>query len=391
VRCLVAFSGEVDDDAVPGVKYTEPQMNTQANGRPIKETELPTKFASDAYQVLIVANKYQTGFDQPLLCAMYVDKRLAGIQAVQTLSRLNRTHPGKEQTFVLDFVNDRETILASFQDYYEATTTDEAVDPQRLYELQHELDAGQMWTGSELEAFAKVFYRPKQKLTEREHAEIHRHLQPAVDRWVAWEDEEARDEWKGKLQAFVRLYSFVSQVMPWTDRELEVRYTFGRFLLKRLPREPGEGIDIEGEVDLHSYRLARIGETDIGLEQRGEGEVRGPTAVGTGKGGDDEVPLHEVIDILNERFGTDFTDADKLLFDQIIEDGKADEQVQARAKANSFENFAVGIGGKVEGLMIDRLDRNQGIVTKFLNEDDFREAVMKILAQRLYDEIREAG
>ena len=154
VHCLVAFSGEVQDDTAPTVTYTEPQMNDG-----IKENELPAKFASDAYSVLIVANKYQTGFDQPLLCAMYVDKRLSGIQAVQTLSRLNRQRRGKETTFVLDFVNERQDILDSFQDYYETRTIDEAVDPQKLYELQHELADFQVWTPSEVDGFAAVFFK----------------------------------------------------------------------------------------------------------------------------------------------------------------------------------------------------------------------------------------
>lgn len=124
----------------------------------ISETELPSKFASDQYQVLLVANKYQTGFDQPLLCAMYVDKKLSGLQAVQTLSRLNRAFAGKE-TFVLDFVNEASEIQAAFQPFYEQTTVSETADPHQLYNLQHDLDSAQMWTESELEAFAKVFYR----------------------------------------------------------------------------------------------------------------------------------------------------------------------------------------------------------------------------------------
>ncbi|MAQ18474.1 MAG: type I restriction endonuclease subunit R [Sandaracinus sp.] len=386
-RALVAFSGTViDPDS--SKEFTEVGMN---DGLP--ESEVPTKFGSDEFQVLLVANKFQTGFDQPLLCAMYVDKRLSGVQCVQTLSRLNRKIQGKENgdTFVLDFVNEAEEIRRAFQPFYEQTTVSDTADPYQLEQLQGELDDARIWTESELESFAKVFYRPKQNLTDKEHAELHHHLQPAVDRFAAWEDEEARDLWKGKLQAFVRLYSFMSQVMPWDDRDLEIRYSFGRFLLKRLPRTKGEGVDVEGEVDLHSYRLTRLGETDIVLDKEGQGEVKGPTSVGTGKAEDEDVPLHEVIDILNERFGTDFTKADQLLFEQIIEDGKADEQVQARAKANTLENFSISIKDKVEGLMIDRMDKNQDIVTKFLNEEDFKKALSELLAKRLYDEIRDAG
>lgn len=236
-----------------------------------------------------------------------------------------------------------------------------------------------------------MFYRPKENLTEREHEELHRHLRPAEDRYLAWDDDEAREEWRGKLQAFVRLYSFLSQVMPYADRELEIRYSFGRLLLERLRRDAAGRLELDGEVDLHSYRLARIGETDIALDLLGTGEIRGPTAVGTRQATDDEVPLHEVIEIINDRFGTEFTASDQLVVDQVVLDGKADEQVQARAHANSFENFSLSIKEKIEGLMIDRMERNTAFVTKFLNEDEIRKLLSDHIARRIYDELKGAG
>jgi type I restriction enzyme R subunit len=163
---LVAFSGEVFDPDVNGRSFTEPGMNGG-----IRERQLPSRFASDEFNVLIVANKYQTGFDQPLLHTMYVDKRLAGVQAVQTLSRLNRMYPGKEETFVLDFVNDTDEIRKSFQPFYEDTTVAETADPQHLYQLQHELDSAQVYTVSQVESFCKIFYKPRAKQTFTDHAE----------------------------------------------------------------------------------------------------------------------------------------------------------------------------------------------------------------------------
>jgi type I restriction enzyme, R subunit len=385
LRTLVAFSGTVQDPDT-GAEHTEVGMNDG-----IPEKQLPERFGSDDYQVLIVANKYQTGFDQPLLSAMYVDRKLSGVQAVQTLSRLNRMHDSKTETFVLDFANEADEIREAFQPFYEQTTVSEKADPYKLEELQRELDDARIWTESELESFAKVFYRNKERLTEREHEEVHRHLQPAVDRYGAWDDEEARDQWRGKLQAYTRLYSFLSQVMPWTDRDLEIRYTFGRFLLKRLPRDERDPVDLDGDVDLHAYRLARIGETHIQLEAGGAGEVRGPTDVGTRKAEDEEVPLHEIIHILNERFATDFTEADQLFFDAVTKDGQADPDVQARAQANTYENFHLSIKEKLEHLIIDRMDRNQSIVAKLLNEGDLRDVAIELMAKRIYDELREAG
>jgi len=169
VRPLVAFSGTVKDPET-GIEYTEPGMNPDCvSGKPISEKQLPKRFASPDYQVLLVANKYQTGFDQPLLCAMYVDKRLDGVQAVQTLSRLNRKIPGKENPFVLDFVNEAEDIYKAFKPYYDATSLQEGSDPQQLEKLKHELDATQVYYWSEVEAFARVFYKPVARQRQDPH------------------------------------------------------------------------------------------------------------------------------------------------------------------------------------------------------------------------------
>jgi type I restriction enzyme R subunit len=385
LAALVAFSGTVLDPEI-AKEFTEPGMN-----QGISETELPDKFAGDDYQVLIVANKYQTGFDQPLLCAMYVDRKLSGVQAVQTLSRLNRMAAGKTDTFVLDFANEAAEIQAAFQPYYEQTTVAEVADAFQLDQLRHELDRPQIWWDSELEAFAKVFYRPANKLRDTEHAEMLKHLQPAVDRFKAWQDEQPREEWRAKLQAYARLYSFLSQIMGYEDRDLEVRYSFGRLLLKRLPRDEHARFELDGEVDLHSYRLQRVMETDIALIKGEPGEVKSPTDVGTGSKADEEVHLHEIIDIINDRFGTDFTKADELLFDQIIEDGKANETVRQRAEANDFDNFALSVKEQITGLMIDRMDKNEAIVSKFLDEDEFKALVTEHIARRIYEGLKKAG
>jgi type I restriction enzyme, R subunit len=385
LAALVAFSGTVIDPEISR-EFTEPAMN-----HGISETELPEKFDSDAYQVLIVANKYQTGFDQPLLCAMYVDRKLSGVQAVQTLSRLNRMAGGKTDTFVLDFANEAAEIQEAFQPFYEGTTVSEVADPFQLDQLRHELDTPQIWWDSELEAFAKVFYRPPNKLRDTEHSEIYKHLQPAVDRFVAWKEEQPREEWRAKLLAYLRLYSFLSQIMGYEDRDLEVRYSFGRLLLRRLPRERAERFELDGEVDLHSYRLQRVTETDIALVKGETGEVDSPTVVGTGSKADEEVHLHEIIKIINDRFGTNFTKADELLFDQVIADGQADETVRQRAEANDFENFALSIRERITGLMIDRMDKNEEVVSKFLNEEEFKALVTEHIARMIYKGLRKVG
>src|SRR3984893_10868935 len=223
IRSLVAFSGEVFDPDIPGRKFTETGMN---NG--VKETELPEKFATEEYQILLVAEKYQTGFDQPLLHTMYVDKRLAGIQAVQTLSRLNRIHPLKEDTFVLDFVNARDEIRDAFKTYYEGAEMGEEVDPSRLYQIKGELDATGIYLSEEVARFCDVYFKPKQKQSVLDHQAMNVALDPAVSRFaVRQSDEESEaEEWREKLQAFRNLYGFLSQVIPYQDSDLERLYVF---------------------------------------------------------------------------------------------------------------------------------------------------------------------
>lgn len=377
---LVAFSGTVRDDTG---EFTEPAMN---DGLP--EKGLPAEFAKDHSRLLIVANKYQTGFDQPLLHTMYVDKRLSGVQAVQTLSRLNRTHSGKEDTFVLDFVNDTEEIKRSFQPYYEQTTVAESADWQQLYDLQHDLDARQIYLESEVKAFCKVFFKPEGKHSAHDQGDMNRHLDPAVDRFRVLEQPD-QDDFRKKLQAFVNLYAFLTQIMGFMDQDLEERYTFGRFLLMKLPLGDREGrLSLDGDVQLRYYRLQRTSQQHaLDLDQGAVGEVSGPTDVGTGLV-KERAPLSTIIEALNDRFGTDFTDADRLFFEQVKEDAKADGDVRQKATANTFDNFSLAMSQKISDLMVDRMDQNQAIVTKYLDQEDFRSVAFQKLARAIYEEIR---
>ncbi|MFO0760172.1 MAG: DEAD/DEAH box helicase family protein [Byssovorax sp.] len=387
IGVLVAFSGTVKDPS-SGLEYTEPSMNRQKNGKPLSEAGLPAVFDGDDFRILLAANKYQTGFDQPLLHTMYVDKRLAGVQAVQALSRLNRTAPGKEDTFVLDFVNDAEEIQRSFQPYYEETTVAETADPQQLYDLSHKIEGAQVFWISEIEAFCKIFFSPREKQTVHDQAEMNRHLNPGIDRFKAL-SEPAREEFKNTLGAFVRLYAFLSQVMPFTDPDLEKLYAFGRFFEMKLPQDPRKSpLKLEGDVALKYYRLDKLREGAIALRIAEPGVVYSPTEVGTKKIKDEEAQLSEIIEVLNDRFGTEFNQADQILFDQFVAAAKLDDEVVQRAKANPLDNFALAMKGKVEGLMVDRMDQNQEIVTRYLNDMQFQDMAFRLLVKRIYEEIR---
>ena len=390
IRCLVAFSQEVKDDELPGVSYTEVKMNSG-----IKESELPTRFASDQYQLLIVADKYQTGFDQPLLVAMYVDKRLSGIQAVQTLSRLNRCHKGKETTLVLDFVNDREDILRSFQDFYEDTTTEEDLNPQRLYDMKYELTEYQIWTPSEVDGLASVFFKLPRDKELSDHKKLNAWLDPAVDRFKALgEDDkeklELQEQVRGKLAAFKNLYSFLSQIVPFHDLELEKLYTFGRLLLLKLPKkEGGDQWDPGEDVVLASLRLKKEMEGNLGLRQGEAGKLTGPSETGTGQGKSPKEKLSTIIDILNERFGMDLPAHINSTLEGAENSLLESPDVQEAAKHNDKTNFGIFFGPKLEGTLIDH-HAELGDFLKAIFDDDEKFRVLRELMQnRIYGKLRE--
>ena len=386
IKSLVAFSGMVVDDKLAGVTYTEPGMN-----QGISEKELPEKFAMLEYQILLVAEKYQTGFNQPLLHTMFVDKRLAGIQAVQTLSRLNRIHPLKEDTFVLDFVNDREEIREAFKTYYEGAEMGEEVDPARMYAIKGELDASGIYLDEEVERFSAVYFKPKRRQSALDHQTMNAALDPAVSRFtVRQNDNEAEAEnWRGKVQAFLNLYGFLSQVIPYQDSDLERLYVFLRHLAAKLPRrKSGPAYQFDDEVRLEYYRLQKISEGSISLQ---EGEARrldGPTEVGSGLVRSQPVPLSQLIDIVNERFGTDFNQADQLFFDQIIAAAMADEGLRQAAAVNPDDKFELVFKSLLENLFVERMDQNEEIFVRFMNDTPFQKLVTAWMASEAYRRLR---
>ena len=390
VRPLVAFSGTVKDEDT-GIEYTEPGMNIDVvTGRNISESQLPERFDTNDYNVLLVANKYQTGYDQPLLQTIYVDRRLAGVQAVQTLSRLNRNYPGKEPPFVLDFVNRSDDIYAAFKPYYDVTSLQDTSDPEQLETLKHEMDEMQVYHWSEVEAFAQIFYKPLAKHSVSDHARMEKHLQPAVDRFKALEDDDQRHLFRDKLRSYVNLYAFLSQIIPWTDADQERLYSFGRFLLPHLPT----GRDIvlispEDDVALEYYRQARISSGAIDLDTGEAVEVKSPTDVGTGKAKDPPAPLSDIIGVLNERFGTEFTEEDRLFFQQIKEKACSDKRVVQTATANPLDKFELGVRALIESFMIQRMSENDQIVTRYMDDKEFQSAVFPLLAKEIFTTVRE--
>jgi type I restriction enzyme R subunit len=380
LRTLVAFTGQVRDD---GIEYTEAQMNDG-----LGETQLPKQFATDEYQVLIVAEKYQTGFDQPLLHTMYVDKKLEGVRAVQTLSRLNRIATGKDDTFVLDFANEAEDIQEAFRPFYEATIA-EPSEPNLLYNAQNHLEAFAVIAQEDVDAFVLAFFSKGGTAIAKDiHASLYQHLDPARIRFEDL-DEDKREEFRHALESFVRMYAFLAQVVPFGDEDLEKLYLYGRFLALRLPTEESRGLDLSEDVELTHLRTELQGEFDLSLDEGSE-TLPGFRGDAGGRQNDPSwVRLSSLIEQLNERFGTSFTQADQLYFDQLEEALVEDEELQAQAHANTLDNFRFGFDKSFEDNIVDRRAANEELFNRLVNEPEFGDVARRYLMQRVYERLRE--
>lgn len=375
VDVLIAFSGEL---TVDGQKYTEEGLNIAKDGKTrIKEKQLPEYFKQD-FNVLIVADKYQTGFDEPLLHTMFVDKKLNDVKAVQTLSRLNRTTAGKTDTFVLDFVNTAEDIQKSFQQYYQATFLTEEVDPNELYKLQAVLDGKAVYTPQEVENFASIFFADKQNKTDL--GKLSSILKPAQDRFVAL-DQQQKDEFRSVLNNFIRMYSFVAQIVRLFDRDLQKFYVFASFLIKVLRNEKTENPKLDDKLVLEYYKLVKTHEGDIALKQEDGGTV--PPKGGTATTKKEKAPLSAIIDKFNERFGTDFSGVDKVL-EQVMDVLSKDAMLSEAAKTDNRTLFDGLMPERFNKAMIDRYNQNDRFFKEIFSDEEKLEFLKHLLFEEAY-------
>jgi type I restriction enzyme R subunit len=383
IKSLVAFSGTVDDPDRPDEPFTEVGLNDG-----LSEKELPETFGGDIYKVLIVAEKYQTGFDQPLLQTMYVVKKLAGVQAVQTLSRLNRRAEGKTRTFVLDFVNKEEDIYEAFKPYYEATPVGENAEPQQLNDLQHKLYSWAIFSPQIVSDFAAVWYGKRRDHTGGDHRKMNAILDPCVEAFKERPEDE-REEFRGQLTAFRNLYSFLSQIIPYQDSDLEKLFTFVRNLGAKLPKvDDKSAFALDDDVALKYFRVQQMSNGSIDLSDGEADPLKGPTDVGTAARKDEEVSLSLLVDKLNERFGTDFSKVDELFFDQIEATAGQDGKIIEAVHANEYANFEAFFARVLDDLVINRMDGNEEIASRVMTDDAFRELAQKHLARKVYDSVR---
>ncbi|MCA6363512.1 MAG: type I restriction endonuclease subunit R [Bacteroidetes bacterium] len=379
---LVAFSGKL-------ATHDYPEGITEAEINGFGEKQLPEQFAGEKYKLLIVADKYQTGFDQPLLHTMYVDKALSGVKAVQTLSRLNRTHPGKENTFVLDFRNTRDDILAAFQPYYELTTVEELTDPNLLFDLRQRLDSMGIYRDEEVEAFAGLFFSAGR--STRDQSKLYAFLQPATDRYVQLSDDE-KNIFKRMLRQWSSLYAFLAQIIPFNQPALERFYVFAQYLHSVLPgRSNAENVRVADKIALQYFRIRKQNEGAIELEKGSTGELRAQTGTGTASGTDRRAALSEIIQAVNARFGINLSENDSLFLEQNQNNLRHDQELQQQALSNSEANFGISFNEKFRESLAGGIEANQQFVNMLFENKEVMNMVMLAMMKETYAFFRGRG
>ena len=370
-KALVAFSGTVNDG---GASYTESGMNSAGQDRVIGERQTAAEFEKADYRFLIVANKFQTGFDQPLLHTMYVDKKLGGVNAVQTLSRLNRTHPGKASTMVIDFANEADEIRKAFEPYYETTLLSESTDPNLLYEVQGRLFDFGVFTEGDVEGFAGIYFNPK-PTQDRVFAA----LEPVRQRFSELVLEE-RNDCRAQLTDYVRLYAFLSQLLTFADPDLEKLYVFARMLRRLLPTD-GDALPVEVQesIDMESFRIQQTSRGRIPLTRQGWPLEPTGSKPGMGATTQELESLSRIIEALNERFGLNLGREHRLTLEHIRSALDEDAGLDASARVNTRENVRLTFDPKVEDRIHEIVETNFELYRRITDDPEFGQALKNFL------------
>lgn len=382
IKALVAFSGKVklpDDDK----EYTESAMN----GFP--EDRLPKEFDSEDYQVLLVANKYQTGFDQPKLCAMYVLKKLKGVNAVQTLSRLNRICPPYDKkTFVLDFVNTYDEIKAAFAPYYTTTLLANSVTPNAVYDLEAKIDAYAILDPADIEAANDILYI--QKVTGKQKQRLTFFLQKSKKLLEHYEYETQRQS-VADMRSFVRFYEFLLQVSSFEDTELHKKYNYVAYLLAYINiKHPGGGFNLDGKIRASNF-VQKKGEEHKKSDLVADPVVKLPTAEHFGLTEDKEKRLSEIIDEINSRTGKNYdNDVVVKAMLQIRDILMKSEKLKISAKNNTQKDFEFSYFDDIDDALIEGLSQNQDFFSLLLNNDEIKRQVLGIFSDEIYKSLRNA-
>ncbi len=385
VDILVAFSGIVKDHSI---EYTEEGLNKRKDDSTIKEDQLRHDFHGDDFNVLIVAEKYQTGFDEPLLHSMFVDKKLDGVKAVQTLSRLNRIYPGKDDTFVLDFVNTGEDIQEAFKPYYEATILDEEININLIYDTRSALRQYNLYDNEDIEEFVKIYYKDG-KQSETDLGRMTSALKPVVSRYEDLEEDE-RFGFKRIARNFVRWYSYITQIARMFDKELHKEYVFVSYLEKLLPNVVVDPIDLEGKLKLEFYKLEQTFRGDLGFSPIHEEQVIfSPRSINPETSPESDELLEIIIKRINERYTGAFSEGDRVIVETIYNRGiRNNKEIEQYAKDNDIEIFSNSIFPQVfksisQELYVESVES----FTKLFEDKEFYLSVMEEMARLAYQDL----
>ena len=382
IDILVAFSGTVTDGSVD---YTESSLNVRKDGTHIKESQTKEEFNKN-FNVLIVADKYQTGFDEPLLHTMIVDKRLRNVKAVQTLSRLNRIYPGKNDTFIMDFENTEEEILNAFQPFYQETSLGQEINTDLIYKTQNELRGYGIYSDADIEAFAKEYFSPGEQ-DSRAMGRMTSILKPVADRY----NEKSADDrymFRRKMRTLIKTYNYISQIARMFDKELHKEYRFCSYLIKLLPVESVGMLDIESKLKLEFYKLKETFAGAIQLEKKGTS--LGPVQPGKDSGGvETKKPLDEIIERINAQYNGVFTEGDKVLLETLQVKLMGDEKLKSGAKTTDPKIFIESIFPKAfNNVAQESYIESQNTYTSLFEDKAKYDAVKNALAEILYRELR---
>ena len=381
VDILVAFSGAVQDGSE---EYTEPKLNVRKDGTHISEAQTKAEF-HDNFNVLIVAEKYQTGFDEPLLHTMIVDKRLKSVKAVQTLSRLNRTCPGKYDTFVLDFVNTKEDILEAFQPFYQETYLQQEVNADLVYQTQKELRGYAIYSDDDIDAFIKEYTRAG-KQDKNALGRMTSILMPAATRYNKKTPDE-RYQFRRQLRSLIKWYGYISQIVRMFDKDLHKEFVFCSYLINLLPAETVDMIDLEGKLKLEYYKLQKTFDGAIQLEEK-KG-VHEPVNKKGAMGLNAKEPLDEIIAKINELFKGNFTEGDKVLLTALRDKLMGDKKLASMAKSSDPQIFTESIFPKAFGdAAMESYTESQDTYTSLFEDQNKYNAIMSALADVIYREMR---
>lgn len=386
LEILIAFSGVVNDK---DVDYRETSMNKTKDGKSISENQLKSEFHGNDFNVLIVAEKYQTGFDEPLLHTMFIDKKLSGVKAVQTLSRLNRTHPGKEDTFILDFVNTAEEMQESFAPYYESTSLDEAIDVNMIYDALTKIHKFKLYNDQDVEKFLKIYYK-KGKQGDKDLGAMTSLLKPVLERYADLNDEEQYD-FRVSVRNFNKWYSYIIQVARMFDKHLHKEYVFTSYLDKFIPKIATTDISIEDKLKLEYYKLVETFKGDITLNPNTvESVLENPKNIGTGiKPAEEDELLEIIIQRINNKFQGNFSDGDRVIVEALYKAAKNDKKLRKSAKDNDSEIFEKSIFPDFfHKNALDNYDKSMKSFEKLFQDTAFYQAVMEAVAREAYKDLR---